>query len=236
MQTQSLAFIAAAIIASLFSIDSNASAVVYTQPPNATFADTSAVKNIPGDPGFTWSLDQDEEVWAYFSVATDISFNRISWYGSNADGNFAVDFFSATCGSCGINWVDTDGHFTNSLLPNPGPFHQAQVHKTQVSGNLYSYYIDLTSMLTLDHTSTYYAISVVNNYSSSPFMWAGSDTGIGSHYRYIRGNPIVQNAPGNLAFTLTDTTAPEVPLPAAAWLLGSGLVMLPGFARKRRAV
>lgn len=241
MSSQSIAFFSAALIASLFSIDANASTDVYTQASNGTFADTSAIKNMSGDPGFTWTLDQDEEAWAYFKVATNVSFNRISWYGSNTDGNFAVDFYSATCGSCGINRVATDGTFTHDgvygtgMLSGSGPYTQAQVHKTLVSGSIYSYYVDLASTLTLDHNSPYYALSVVNNYSSSPFYWAGSNTGTGPSYHYIVGQAMVLSSPHNLAFTLTDTNVSAVPVPAAAWLLGSGLLGLIGVARRKAA-
>lgn len=239
MRSHVLTFVATAVVASAFSVHAYASTVVYSQDPNTSFSETSAVKNLVGDPGFTWSLNQDEEVWTYFKVATDMSFNRISWYGSNADGDFAIDFYSATCGSCGINLVDTDGHFTHDglysqgLMPDSGPFTQAQVHKTLVAGGIYSYYIDLTSAINLDPDNAYYALSVVNNYSASPFEWSGSDVGTAGSYRYIVGSPIVQSLGHYMSFTLTDTSV--VPLPAAFWLFGSGLAGLVGIAGKRKA-
>ena len=147
--------------------------------------------------------------------------------------------FSATCFSCGATQVNGGGTFSHSLtaynsltlLPNQGPFSQPDVHKTIVSGSLYSYYIDLTSSLTLDPAKTY-ALSVVNNFSSSPFNWALSNTG-GTHLQFIIGQAQFLPAPGGLAFTLTDTSVNAIPLPASAWLLGSGLVYFLSIARKR---
>jgi hypothetical protein len=204
---------------------------VYSQPQNGSFANTSAVYNVgPTDPGFTWSLDQDEEVWAYFSPTPGISFNRIAWYGSNTDGDFAVDLFAASCFSCGINMVQTGGTFASNLLPDSGPFSQAQVHKTPLGGSIYSYYIDLASPVTLG-ASAAYAISVVNNYSALPFLWAGSATGSGRYVQYVVGQAIVLPAPGNLAFTLINTAAvPEVP---AFWMMLLGVCALWTNSRRR---
>ncbi|MGD0959898.1 MAG: VPLPA-CTERM sorting domain-containing protein [Methylomonas sp.] len=238
MQSQSLNILTATIASALFSIDSHASIIdVYTQTPVANSFVQSAVLNAPGDSGFNWTTDTDQEQWDYFSVASNVSFNRISWYGTQADGNFAVDLFSATCFSCGATQVNGGGTFNHTatpqnsvtLLPNAGPFSQAQVHETLVSGNLYSYYIDLSSPVTLDHTQTY-ALSIVNNYSSAPFNWELSNTA-GSHVQFNVGQAMFLSGPGTMAFTLTNTAA--VPVPASAWLLGSGLVYLLGIARKR---
>ena len=241
MQLQSIGLLAATIIGSIFSIDTYASIDVYTQAPNKSNFAPSAVLNASNDPGFNWTFDNDQERWDYFSVGSNVSFNRIGWYGSNSDGNFAVDLFSATCFSCGATQVNGGGTFSHSLtaynsltlLPNLGPFSQTDVHKTLVSNkdNLYSYYIDLTSNLTLDPAKTY-ALSVVNNFSSLPFNWALSNTG-GNHLQYVVGQSMFLPAPGGLAFTLTDTSVSAVPVPASAWLLGSGLVYLLSIARKR---
>ncbi len=219
--------------AAMLTAGAHAATDVYSQPQNGTYANTSAVYNVgPADPGFTWSLDQDEEVWAYFSPTPGISFNRIAWYGSNTDGNFAVDLFAASCFSCGVNQVQTGGTFASNLLPNTGPFSQAQVHKTLLAGAIYAYYIDLVSPVTLGASSAY-AISVVNNYSAMPFLWAGSATGSGTYVQYVVGQAIVLPAPGNLAFTLINTSA--VPEASAFWmmLLGAGAVW--GSARSLRA-
>jgi hypothetical protein len=221
--------VAAALIASPAS---HAATDVYSQPPSSGVINTSAVLNAPADPGFQWTSDSDEEVWAYFSLPSAVTFNQISWYGSNTDGNFAVDLFAASCFSCGANRVGGSGTFASNLLPNAGPYSQAQVHKTPLVGSstLYSYTIDLSAPVTLGTTGAY-AISVVNNYSTLPFLWAGSGTGSGKYLQYVIGQAMYLKAPGNPAFTLTNTAA--VPEPGAFWTLGLGLGLI-GFTASRR--
>lgn len=225
--------LAAALCALALAPTTQAATDVYSQAQNGTLIAKSAVYNVgAADPGFTWSLDQDEEIWAYFSLPANASFNRISWYGSKTDGNFGVDLFAASCFSCGVNLVQTDGTFSSNLLPGGGPYTPAQVHMTPVAGSIYSYYIDLPSTVTLSASSAY-AISVVNNYVSSPFLWAGSGTGSGTHLQYVVGQAMFLPGPGNLAFTLTNTA--PVPEPAAFWMLALGLGVVWGRSRKAGA-
>lgn len=229
--------ILALVITVLFLSNAEA-AIVYTQDSNGILTDASAVANINTDPGFTWTLDGDEQAWAAFTVAGSISFNRIGWTGSNSDGNFAVDYYTTplVCSpphsACGTLPVTTGGTFSNNLLPSAGPYTQAQVHKTSIGGGEYSYYIDLPGKLTADSTQLQW-LSVVNNYSSAPFSWSGSNAGIGFHTHYIIGQAQILNAPGNLAFTLTDTTVSAVPLPASIWLFLSVLLCGLGVSKKR---
>ena len=232
---------AVALLASQAFIADNAiAAVVYTQDPNGVLTDTSAVLNSPSDPGFNWTIDNDEEAWADFLVPSTISFNRIDWYGSNADGDFAVNLYSSptACATphsaCGTVPVTGGGTFSNNTLPTPGPYSQAEVHKSLVGGSLYSYYIDLPSKVNLDSSQLQW-LSIVNNYSAAPFLWVGSNSGIGSHAHYIVGQAQVLAANGNLAFTLSDTTLPAVPIPAAVWLFCSALAGFVMVGKRRKA-
>ncbi len=235
MQFKHLAFLAVTIIASMFSMGAHATTDVYTQAPGGGLA-TSAILNYALDPGFQWTSDRDQQYWSYFSTPTNVSFNRISWYGTQSDGNFAVDLNSATCNTCNALQVSGGGTFTNNLLPNPGPYSQAQVHQTYVSGSgytsLYSYYIDLSSKVTLSQNSLY-ALSIVNNYTALPFAWATGSGGSGTMFfnvglaQYLKG-------PGGLAFTLTNVSA--VPEPSNVLLTGFGLLGVLLVARKRKAV
>ncbi|MDE2368552.1 MAG: hypothetical protein KGN16_06220 [Burkholderiales bacterium] len=226
-----LSHLAAAVGALLLSAAAHAATDVYSQPPSGSPAATSAVYNVgPTDPGFTWSLDQDAQAWVYFSLPADVTFNRISWYGSSGDGNFAVDLFAASCFSCGANLVQTGGTFSSNLLPDAGPYAAAQVHMSALpTAGLYAYYIDLSAPVTLSASSAY-AISVVNNYTSAPFVWGGSATGSGTHLQYVVGQAMFLPGPGNLAFALTDTSA--VPESSSAWMLALGLGVLWGAAYK----
>ena len=247
MSSQSHFIFAAAMAASAFSIDTNASIDVYTQAVTGVGGATSAILSAAGDPGFNWTTDTDQEMWNYFHLASDVTFNRITWYGSKADANFGVDLVSATCVSCNASPVGGSGTFSNSpfivnnylnsapLLPDQGPFTQGQVHETQVSAGLYSYYIDLSSAITLDHTQPYFALSIVNNYTQDKFNWASSNAS-GSYVKYNIGQAMFLAGAGSMAFTLTNTAVSAVPLPASFWLLGSGLVCLFSVNRQGKKV
>jgi hypothetical protein len=213
---------------------SDAAVDVYSQAPSSSLADTSAVYNNPADPGFNWALDADMEAWAYFHVPTDVSLNRISWYGTDSDGAFAVALFAASCFSCSASWAQTGGTFGSNMLTT-SLFGQSQVHKTALAGGLFSYYVDLPSSLVLSASSPSYGLSVVNNYTSLPFSWAASAQGSGFHLHYIVGQAMFLRAPGNLAFTLTDTGAvPSVPEPKGMYLAVTGAIFLWSASAVRR--
>ncbi len=209
-----------------------ADTTVYAQLPTGGVIDTSAVQNVAGDPGFTGANDSDSEAWTYFTATSTGAVNKITWYGSNADGAFAVDLFGVTCFSCALSLVSTDGSFVNNLLTT-GPFTGPSVTKNALAGGLFSYSITLPTAVTLQAGSSY-GFSVVNNYTSSPFLWAGSASGSGTHINYVWGRHIVEPAPGNLAFALTSTGG-DVPEPAAWSLLILGFAAVGGALRGRRS-
>jgi hypothetical protein len=235
--------------ASFFSIPAWADSLAYAQASNGRAGDSSAQYNMVTDPGFTQSSDSDSQAWAYFAAPVTASFNRIGWNGSNTDGNFAVDFFLATCFSCGATLVGTDGTTSHSvaaqnsltLFPNSGSFSQAQVHKTFVSGSEYFYYLDLNANVALNKDSIY-ALSIVNNYTSMPFAWSASDAHNGlsgtyrgidisaMHLKYVVGQSIFLPASSNLAFSLSSISPVPEPETYAMLLAGLGLI---GAALKR---
>ena len=223
---------------SLFSASSFASTAVYDQAPVTTGAGISShVFNVTTDPGFTFSLDSDTQAWAYFNLTSSASFNQITWYGAGSQsiGNFAVGLIATTCAGCYPVRVSTGGSFAGNLLsPNQSLYDPSQISASLVTGttDIYAYTIDLSSMVTLDASSPYYALSVVNNGGS--FFWAASNTGNGNA-NYTAGTGWYS---GNtsLAFTLSNTnpiTSP-VPEPPAYALMLSGLGMIGFIALRRR--
>jgi hypothetical protein len=198
---------------------------VYSQPPGTTYGDVSAIRNDPADPGFNWTVDSDEQAWVYFAVAGSVSFNRITWYGSAADGDFAVALFPATCFSCGLSPVGGSGSSVNNLLPHNAAYAPASVSKAVLPSGMTAYSIDLPDILTLGGSPAY-GLTVVNNFGTLPFLWASSGTGSGTHIHYIIGQAMVLPSPGNLAFTLSNTAAVPEPMSAALLALGLGLGLL----------
>lgn len=228
--------VALATLATCLAVPTHAAMTVYEQGPASTaYGDTSAVWNNPADPGFTFSLDGDQQAWAYFHTPGAISFNRIAWTGSNADGVFGVSFIAASCFSCNASWIGTDGDSAHNLLPQNQGYSQAQVHKTSRGSGLYDYYIDLPAPLTLDPASSMYALSVVNNYTAQPFQWAASQSShYGTHLSFYVGLAKFLRAPGDLSFSLIDTAAAPVPEPASHALWAAGLGLLGVLLGRRR--
>jgi len=118
-------------------------------------------------------------------------------------------------------------------MPTSGAYTSSQVHQTLVSPGLYSYTLDLPTSITLT-SSNLYVLSVVNNYTSNPFYWAGSATGNGVSIDFNVGRASFLTIPGYYAFTLTNTAVAAVPLPAASWLFLSGVVGFFGAFRKSK--
>jgi hypothetical protein len=204
---------------------------VFSQPPGTTYGDVSAIRNDPADPGFNWTVDSDEQAWVYFAVADSVSFNRITWYGSAADGDFALALFPATCFSCGLAPVGGSGNSANNLLPHNSAYTPASVSKVSLPSGMTAYSIDLPATLTLSGSPAY-GLTVANNFTALPFLWASSGTGSGIHIHYIIGQAVVLPSPGNLAFTLTDTSAVPEPMSAELLALGLGVGLIGKTARR----
>jgi hypothetical protein len=250
MRSRTIPVLQASAALLIFACPAQAQKVVYEQAPNNGGFAISSVRDDPADPGFNWTVDTDTERWEYFSVSAAVSFNRIGWYGSNADGQFAVDLFAASCFSCNATPVGGGGTFAHTpvnpgngltLLPGSGPFSQAQVHKTWVSGSgvnsLYAYSIDLPSQVTLNPGGGY-GISIVNNYTSAQFGWALAAGNSNNHVVYTMTYVAYQflPSPGDLAFSLVDTTVAAVPEPTSALGFGIGLLaLLAGLRRRERS-
>lgn len=65
-----------------------------------------------------------------------------------------------------------------------------------------------------------------------PISYTLTSTGVNTYHLLL-----TSGSPGQITtqdFSLTATAAPTVPVPAAAWLMGSGLLGLAGAARRRR--
>ena len=192
--------------------------------PALGYGDTSAVYNLPGDPGFTFTLDADEQAWEYFHFGRSAEINQVRWFGSDADGNFAVALFAANCVSCNLGSVGTDGNSPVNLLPHNTAYGPGEVGKVALGGGLFAYSINLPSPVRLSADAPFYGLTVVNNYSGKPFQWVASATGDGRHLDYVIGGMRVLYAPGDLAFELADTRIAPVPEPTtyALWLVGLG--------------
>jgi hypothetical protein len=119
--------------------------------------------------------------------------------------------------------VGTAGESVNNLLPHNAAYQPASVSKAVLPSGMTAYSIDLPSILTLSGSPAY-ALTVVNNFTAAPFLWTASGTGSGTHIHYIVGQAIVLPSPGNLAFTLSNTSA--VPEASTAGLLALGLALL----------
>ena len=228
------------VLAILLLITANTYAtVVYTQAPIAGSGYNSSYINLASDPGFNANSDADQQVWATFLVNTTTNFNEITWYGSQADINFAVDLHSTTanCPSCGLVNVASSGSYTTAnvaseLIPTSGEYTSSQIQQALVSPGLYSYTLDLPSAVTLT-SANLYVLSVVNNYSAgNPFIWANSATGNGISMDFVVGRASFLPMPGYFAFTLSNTAS--VPLPAASWLFLSAVIGFLGVFRKSK--
>lgn len=162
----------------------------------------------------------------------------VNWWGSYANDEFPDDNFTIRL-----------FNFVSPGIPATSPFYQVNVGaasriNTGMSGptafNIYAYSAAIPSIDL--NPDTYYLLSVVNNTPGdimNSWAWATADAA-NSAYARFGGSPAGIESNGwyrwdNTAYAFNLTGLSTVPVPAAVWLFGSGLLGLIGVARRKAA-
>jgi hypothetical protein len=92
------------------------------------------------------------------------------------------------------------------------------------------------SMSSFLNAGSYLLVAGDSTLWDNDFSAASSGGGWGAYQISVNGASVLTNIyEGNLNGAFTMTTPTAVPVPAAVWLFGSGLVGLAGFARRKAA-
>lgn len=148
-----------------------------------------------------------------FSLGSSLAINTITWWGS----------YSADPATLPTDQFQVRLFQDNSGLPQINPYTTLTGTPVRTATPVYRYDLTLASPVGLNGGTTYY-LSVVNtfdlNNASANWYWLLSDTTGSDYFRASEGYAWQSQSSGNLAFSLDGT---PVPIPAAAWLLISGI-------------
>lgn len=159
--------------------------------------------------------------WTITSAAVTLYSNNPSTGAQSSNSNWAT----VNPGSFTLNWLSNDSWYTGQVTYNTLP-----IYLPGVGSNLmetvatYNYQADGTTPLTW---------TLSNNYSLLNDIMAGGEVtflGTPASNSTVGYNFCQQSVAGKAA--VLTVTANPVPIPAAAWLFGSGLLGLAGVRRK----
>jgi hypothetical protein len=187
-------------------------AVVFSQPPLDGGVSYAAVSN------FQTSDD--------FVLSSDASITNIRWWGGEGTGSgvadtFSIRFFSDT----GTSSPQATPFLTMTVA---NPVRSATGLNAFPGQPIFEYAASLPQVVPLLGSESYY-ISIITQQPIN-WGWAASTSNTEDHWsRRFDGESWTLNL-ADMAFELS-----EVPVPAAVWLFGSGLLGLMGISRRRKA-
>jgi len=147
----------------------------------------------------------------------------VYWEPTDGDVNFTYDTVAGY--SLGIFDVDDfDGLQANPLMLNTGA--GADTINFVAAGSNFSATSTVTSNVTTLYNDSQFVIALTDNTDwFEPVSW----------YELASGSNLYDITFSNGSVLSIDATPTVVPIPAAVWLFGSGLIGLLGFARRKKA-
>ncbi len=206
-------FSSSGILLLLFiSVNAQASLVFDQQP----YSEAGGLVSSIGDP----LMDTPNRIYDDFTLSPGANINKISWWGISyyGDPQFTYTFYSDSSGSPGSALVSYDS-------PGSPTLDTYTTTNGQVIG---MYSISLGTPFTAT-AGTKYWLSIYNTDTGSLWGWQIAPYGNGSYQEPFT----IGNSTSNVAFRLEGIETP-VPIPAAAWLLGSGLIAFVVIRRRMR--
>jgi len=154
-----------------------------------------------------------------------LSAHAVAVYWEPTDGNVNFTYTTVAGYSLGIFDVDDfDGSQANPLMLNTGA--GADTINIVAAGSNFSATSTVTNSSTTLYNDSQFVIALTDNTDwFEPVSW----------YELASGSNLYDITFSNGSVLSIDATPTVVPIPAAVWLFGSGLIGLLGFARRKKA-
>jgi len=197
------------------------------------FADTTVYQQTPNQSD-AFFADQSQMIFDDFTLSSTATVNSLTWYGgvlSAAPSTFTIDFYSDSGG--GIPGALIGSVVTPSNGAVTGKNIAASTGIDAVMSNLPEevYGASLTPLTFV--AGTRYWIEITANTNNS-WGWEEANGGNNTFLFTRNGGLLTDHRDGDLAFTLSDvSSASSVPEPSSFALLGTGVLGMAGFARRK---
>lgn len=194
--------------------------VIYSQPHNGTGTLYQSSWWDPDD------SDWDIHTWDSFILPADHAISEITWRGGYIYGgsytpsvvNFTVAIYPSIAGGSQPNVLSPLAEYETAGNASQTPA------GTYGGAAMYDYHFTLPSPFQASANTKYWLYILAWQNGVPEWGFAAATGGNGSHFRFVRGIHMYQNAPGDLAFTLISPDAPTFTINASVSPASAGTV------------